>query len=419
MTTLVTSAFLLALAFSLALRLYLAWRHIRHVRAHRDAVPAAFTGRFTLADHQLAADYTVAKTRLAMLSAVVDAGVLLALTLGGGIEALTTFWLGLGWPPVVSGTALILSLMAVTGLVGLPFGLYATFGIEARFGFNKTSVRLFIIDQLKSLLVGLVLGVPLLLLVLWLMYGSTLWWLWVWLVWSAFSLLMVWLFPTVIAPLFNRFLPLEDGELKQRIDALLTRCGFRSSGVFVVDGSRRSNHGNAYFTGFGAAKRIVFYDTLLNQLDGDEIEAVLAHELGHFKRRHIIKRIVLTFALSFAFLLLLGWLLEWTPFYLGLGITTPTLAAGLILAAMALPAFTFPLTPLMSRLSRRQEFEADAYAAEHADRHALVSALTRLYRDNASTLTPDPLHSAFYDSHPPATIRIQHLESLPPTGVPA
>ena len=412
---LVTFAFLAALALSLGLRLWLAARQIRHVRAHRAQVPAAFADVVTPAGHQLAADYTVAKTRLGIAATLLDAAVLLALTLGGGLEALDRFWHAQLAGGLTQGVALILSVGLLSGAVSLPLTLYATFGIEARFGFNKTTPELFVLDQIKSVAVGLVLGVPLLLLVLWLMGAmGTLWWLWVWLAWCGFSLLLLWLFPTVIAPLFNRFVPLDDAALRARIEALLARCGFTSSGVFVMDGSRRSSHGNAYFTGFGAAKRIVFFDTLMTQLEPDEIEAVLAHELGHFKRRHVIKRIAVTFALSLGFLFVLGLLLDQPAFYAGLGVVTPSTAAALLLFVLAAPAFTFPLTPLASLSSRRHEYEADDFAAGHASRDALVSALTKLYRDNAATLTPDPLHSAFYDSHPPAALRIAHLQGVSP-----
>lgn len=311
--------------------------------------------------------------------------------------------------------ALFVAVLAISGAVGLPATLYSTFVIETRFGFNRTSPGLFMLDQIKGMAVGLVLGVPLLALVLWLFVAAgAQWWLWTWLVWSGFSLAMMWLFPTVIAPVFNRFEPLQDGELKQRIDALLARCGFRSSGVFVVDGSKRSSHGNAYFTGFGAAKRIVFYDTLIRQLDPDEIEAVLAHELGHFRLRHVAKRITVTLGLALVLLWILGGLAMLPAFYAGLGVATPSPAAALLLFMLVVPVLTFPFTPLASWSSRQHEFEADAFAAGHASAACLVSALTKLYRDNASTLTPDPLYSAFYDSHPPAAIRIQALENLQP-----
>ncbi|MBE5528610.1 peptidase M48 [Laribacter hongkongensis] len=412
----ITCLFLTAISLTLFLRLWLAGRQLQSVSRHRRSVPAAFAGRFSLADHQLAADYTQAKVRLSQISAIVDTLLLLALTLGGGIawlQSAISYWLPAG--DIIQGVALIVAVLAISGAVGLPATLYSTFVIEARFGFNRTSPGLFMLDQIKGMAVGLVLGVPLLALVLWLFVAAgAQWWLWTWLVWSGFSLAMMWLFPTVIAPVFNRFEPLQDGELKQRIDALLARCGFRSSGVFVVDGSKRSSHGNAYFTGFGAAKRIVFYDTLIRQLDPDEIEAVLAHELGHFRLRHVVKRITVTLGLALVLLWILGGLATLPAFYAGLGVATPSPATALLLFMLVVPVLTFPFTPLASWSSRQHEFEADAFAAGHASAACLVSALTKLYRDNASTLTPDPLYSAFYDSHPPAAIRIQALENLQP-----
>ncbi|MCG8997278.1 M48 family metallopeptidase [Laribacter hongkongensis] len=412
----ITCLFLTAISLTLFLRLWLAGRQLQSVSRHRRSVPAAFAGRFSLADHQLAADYTQAKVRLSQISAIVDTLLLLALTLGGGIAWLQSaigYWLPAG--DIIQGVALFVAVLAISGAVGLPATLYSTFVIEARFGFNRTSPGLFMLDQIKGMAVGLVLGVPLLALVLWLFVAAgAQWWLWTWLVWSGFSLAMMWLFPTVIAPVFNRFEPLQDGELKQRIDALLARCGFRSSGVFVVDGSKRSSHGNAYFTGFGAAKRIVFYDTLIRQLDPDEIEAVLAHELGHFRLRHVAKRITVTLGLALVLLWILGGLAMLPAFYAGLGVATPSPATALLLFMLVVPVLTFPFTPLASWSSRQHEFEADAFAAGHASAACLVSALTKLYRDNASTLTPDPLYSAFYDSHPPAAIRIQALENLQP-----
>ncbi len=412
----ITCLFLTAISLTLFLRLWLAGRQLQSVNRHRRSVPAAFAGRFSLADHQLAADYTQAKVRLSQISAIVDTLLLLALTLGGGIawlQSAISYWLPAG--DIIQGVALFVAVLAISGAVGLPATLYSTFVIETRFGFNRTSPGLFMLDQIKGMAVGLVLGVPLLALVLWLFVAAgAQWWLWTWLVWSGFSLAMMWLFPTVIAPVFNRFEPLQDGELKQRIDALLARCGFRSSGVFVVDGSKRSSHGNAYFTGFGAAKRIVFYDTLIRQLDPDEIEAVLAHELGHFRLRHVAKRITVTLGLALVLLWILGGLAMLPAFYAGLGVATPSPATALLLFMLVVPVLTFPFTPLASWSSRQHEFEADAFAAGHASAACLVSALTKLYRDNASTLTPDPLYSAFYDSHPPAAIRIRALENLQP-----
>jgi len=411
MAAVFTLVFLCVLALSFALRTWLGWRQLRHVAAHRDAVPAAFSETIALSEHQRAADYTCAKVRLGMLSNLVDTLVILGFTLGGGLQWLWT--LSSAWfsGPVAHGTALIALVTMATSLISLPFTLVTTFGIEARFGFNKMTLALFLRDGVKGCVVGAIIGLPLTALVLWLMQISgPLWWLWVWCVWSGFSLLMIVLYPTVIAPLFNRFNPLEDESLKNRIVALLERTGFKSQGVFVMDGSKRSSHGNAYFTGFGAAKRIVFFDTLISRLTPEEIEAVLAHELGHFKMKHVARRIALTFVLALISLAILGLLIQAPWFYHGLGLTSQGPALALVLFFMVTPAFTFPLTPLASRMSRRHEFEADAFAQRETRAQDLVSALVKLYRDNASTLTPDPLHSAFYDSHPPASIRIAHLK---------
>jgi len=415
MATTLTLLFLIALAVTLALRLWLASRQIAHVHAHRDAVPVEFSGEIPLSDHQKAADYTVAKTRLGMLNAVTDTALILLFTLGGGLEWLWQLSAHLFSGDIARGLALVSGVAVISSLVSLPFTLITTFGIEARYGFNKMTPKLFITDLVRGILLSAALGLPILALVLWLMakMGSA-WWLWVWLAWTGISLLMLVLYPTLIAPLFNKFSPLDDASLKERIEALLTRTGFASRGVFVMDGSKRSSHGNAYFTGFGAAKRIVFFDTLLKQLTPAEIEAVLAHELGHFKLKHITQRMVLTFALSLGFLFVLGLLIDAPWFYQGLGVTTPSTAVALVLFFMAVPAFTFPLTPLSSLLSRRHEYQADDFAAKETDAGELIHALTKLYRDNAATLTPDPLHSAFYDSHPPAALRIAHLKGARP-----
>ncbi|MDE1711917.1 M48 family metallopeptidase (plasmid) [Chromobacterium amazonense] len=411
MTDAFSLLFACALALTLSLKLWLGWRHIRHIARHRHQVPAAFRDSITLEQHKHAADYTIAKTRLGLLSAWLDTALIAGLTFGGGLQWLAVHSQQWFAQPLLSGLALIAAVAVISGLVSLPLSLYGTFGIEARFGFNKTTIGLYLMDQVKGLLIGAVIGLPLVTLVLWLMdISGPLWWLWVWLVWSAFQLLMVAIFPTVIAPLFNKFQPLQDDVLKTRIESLLQRAGFKSQGVFVMDGSRRSSHGNAYFTGFGSAKRIVFFDTLLSQLSHAEIEAVLAHELGHFKRRHIVKRIAMAFGLSLALLWALGQLLHAPWFYAGLGVTVPSTAMALILFFTATPAFTFPLTPLSSRMSRRHEYEADDFASEQTRADDLIGALVKLYRDNASTLTPDPIHSMFYDSHPPAALRIQHLK---------
>ncbi len=408
------AVFLAALAAATALRLGLARRHIAHVAAHRGAVPAAFADSIALEAHQKAADYTIAKTRLAIVEVLVGALLVLALTFGGGLQALADFWGGVFAPNGYAyGIALVASVAVIGGLVELPASLYRTFAIEARFGFNRMTPGLFFADLAKQTLVAAALGLPLLALVLWLMaHMGSLWWLYVWLAWAGFNLLVLALYPTLIAPLFNKFSPLEDAELRQRIDALLARTGFRASGLFVMDGSKRSNHGNAYFTGFGAAKRIVFFDTLLERLAPPEVEAVLAHELGHFRRRHVWKRVAWLFAASLGFLAVLGWLIDRPWFYAALGVETPGTAMALVLFFLVAPVFTFLLQPLASRYSRRHEYEADAYAARHASAPDLVRALVKLYKDNAATLTPDPLHSAFYDSHPPAGLRIARLESL-------
>jgi STE24 endopeptidase len=413
-----TLAFLAALAVATATRVWLAVRHARYVRAHRRDVPPEFAGSVTLAAHQKAADYTVAKTRLGIVDTLVSAALLLAFTLGGGLQVLADLWARAFDPGgYAHGIALILSVAFVTGAVDLPFSIVRTFGIEARFGFNRMTPRLFVVDLLKQIALGLALAVPLLFCVLWLMaqMGSY-WWLYVWLTWMAFNLLILLIYPTFIAPLFNKFSPLEDATLKERIERLLAKCGFRAKGLFVMDGSKRSSHGNAYFTGFGAAKRIVFFDTLLARLAPPEVEAVLAHELGHFKLRHVWKRVAWLFIGSLAFLALLGWLIDRPWFYAGLGVESRSTALALLLFFMIVPVFTFLLHPLGSLYSRKHEYEADAYAAQHADAGDLVRALVKLYQDNAATLTPDPVHSAFYDSHPPAALRIARLQSLAPSA---
>jgi len=412
------AVFLAALLFATALRLWLAWRHMRHVAAHRGVVPAAFADSIALEAHQKAADYTVAKTRLAMVDILIGAVLLLALTLGGGLQALATFWGGIFAPGGYAyGIALVASVAAIGGLIELPVSLYRTFVIESRFGFNRMTLALFFADFAKQTLVGAALGLPLLFVVLWLMARmGGLWWLYVWVAWAAFNLLVLALYPTLIAPIFNKFSPLDDASLRERIDALLARTGFRAKGLFVMDGSRRSSHGNAYFTGFGAAKRIVFFDTLLVRLAPPEIEAVLAHELGHFRRRHVWKRVAWLFAGSLVFLAILGWLIDKPWFFSALGVDSPGTAMALVLFFLVAPVFTFLLQPLASRYSRRHEYEADAYAAEYASAADLVRALVKLYKDNAATLTPDPLHSAFYDSHPPAGMRIARLEGIASRG---
>jgi STE24 endopeptidase len=409
-----TLAFLAALALVTATRIWLALRHIRHVTAHRDAVPPEFAASVPLSAHHKAADYTRERTRLGIVDALVSAAVLLAFTLGGGLEWLYDAWAG-GFEAggYAHGIALILSVAAITGLVDLPFSVYRTFVIEAKYGFNRMTPALFVADLAKSTALGLAIGVPLLLAVLWLMAKmGSLWWFYVWLTWVGFNLLMLIAYPTVIAPLFNKFTPLADATLAERIERLLASCGFRSKGLFVMDGSKRSSHGNAYFTGFGAAKRIVFFDTLLSRLAPAEVEAVLAHELGHFKRHHVWKRVAWLFLASLGFLAALGYLIDQPWFYQGLGVDRQSTALALVLFVMVVPVFTFLLAPIGSVYSRRHEYEADAYAARHASGEDLVRALVKLYQDNAATLTPDPVHSAFYDSHPPAALRIARLQAL-------
>jgi STE24 endopeptidase len=407
-----TLLFLTMLTVSLTLQLWLVQRQLRHVSAHRDAVPAAFASQITLQAHQKAADYTVTKVRLSRLELLYSSVILLGLTLGGGLELLDQLWRGLEAGALWGGVAFLLSLTLLTSLLDLPFALYRTFRIEQRFGFNKSTPALFAADQFKQLLLMLLIGAPMAALVLWLMDSSGAnWWLYVWLVWSGFTLLMMWAYPALIAPLFNKFTPLADEALRTRIERLLARCGFKSNGVFVMDGSRRSSHGNAYFSGLGSNKRIVFFDTLLNSLSTGEIEAVLAHELGHFRRHHIKQRIALMMGMSLAGLALLGWLMQQPWFYSALGVTTPSVHSALALFLLVLPVFTFFLQPLLALSMRKHEFEADDFAAAHAQAHDLINALVKLYKENASTLTPDHLYSAFHDSHPPAPVRIAHLSS--------
>jgi len=407
-----TIIFITTLAITTLARLWLASRHLAHIAAHRDQVPAAFRDKIQLSDHQKAAGYTSAKTRLGMLAAMFDAALLLVFTVAGGIQfiaGLCNAWFS---APLMQGVAAIVSVLLISALLEAPFGMYQTFVIEARFGFNKMTFMLYLKDALKGLLIGAALGLPLLFCVLWLMerMGSY-WWLYVWLVWVLFSLLILFIYPSFIAPLFNKFTPMQNEAMKARIEALLNRCGFTAQGLFVMDGSKRSAHGNAYFTGFGKTKRIVFFDTLLERLNINEIEAILAHELGHFKRRHVMKRIALTFAISLGFLWLLGLLMQTTWFFHGLGVNTPSTALALLLFFLTLPVFSFLLGPVMSAYSRKHEFEADAYAARQTAAGDLVNALVKLYQDNAATLTPDPLYSTFYDSHPPAMARIAHLQT--------
>ncbi len=417
-----TLLFLTALVATVTVKLWLSHRQSRHVAAHRAAVPAAFAERIALAAHQRAADYTLARQRLAIVELAIGTAFLLGLTLCGGLQWLHDALLdALPQAPFVRQLLLVLLAMVAAGLVELPVSLYRQFVLEERFGFNRMTLALYLVDLLKGALVGAALGVPLVAAVLWLMQRSgDAWWLWVWLVWMAFNLFVLLLYPTVIAPMFNRFEPLADAAVRERVERLLARCGFAARGLFVMDGSRRSSHGNAYFTGLGRARRIVFFDTLLARLSPAEVEAVLAHELGHFRHRHILQRVVVSFAVSLAGLALLGWLSGQRWFYQGLGITPQPgdlPAAALVLFFSALPVFTFALQPVASFLSRRHEFQADQFAARESAAPDLVNALVKLYEDNAATLTPDPVHSAFYDSHPPASQRIARLrgQTVPST----
>lgn len=414
MSLALTIAFVSLLLAMVGLKYWLAFRQIRHVTLHADAVPRQFADRVSLEAHRRAAAYTVEKTRLGLVEIAAGALMLLTVTLLGGLDWIVAQLARLGTGDFVLQVLVVAVVLLLVSLLDLPFAWYRQFRIEQRFGFNRMTLGLWVADLAKSLVLTAALGLPLLAAVLWLMRSAgDLWWAYAWLLWVGFNALVLVLYPTLIAPLFNKFEPLKDSGLAERIGALLQRTGFSSRGVFVMDGSRRSAHGNAYFTGLGRAKRIVFFDTLVERLQPSEIEAVLAHELGHFKLRHIAKRLVFSFLASLAFLALLGWLITQSWFYTGLGVT-PSLTGSnhgvaLVLFALVLPVFTFFFAPLASLLSRKHEFEADAFAARHASPGDLVSALVKLYQDNASTLTPDPLHSAFYDSHPPASIRIERL----------
>jgi len=406
-----TITFITLLVATTLVRIWLGNRHIAHVQSHRNQVPNAFSENIALEAHQKAADYTTDKTKLALLEASMQAILLAVLTIGGGLQWIDEVWRNLIIDhEIARGALVIVSAMLVSSVIDLPFEYYKTFVVDEKFGFNKMTPAMFFSDLIKQSVVGIILGAPILFAALWLMQGAgQYWWLYLWVIWSVFNLLMLAIYPTFIAPFFNKFTPLEDQNLKQRIEILLTKCGFKSQGLFVMDGSARSSHGNAYFTGFGASKRVVFFDTLLDRLNPDEIEAVLAHELGHFKHHHVIKRIAMMFFVSFLGLALLGWLMNQPWFYSGLGVSQMSNYMALVLFLLVSPVFLFILRPIMASYSRKNEFEADSYAAKHADAKYLIEALVKLYRDNASTLTPDPLHSAFYDSHPPASIRISKL----------
>ncbi len=419
-----TLLFSALLVLGLLTKFYLATRQIRHVAKHRNQVPAAFASTITLAAHQKAADYTIAKARLGLLEMAFASALLLGWTLLGGIDLLNRAIVNSGltaYGSLVPQLVLLAAFGLISGLLDLPFTLYKTFRLEERFGFNKMTFKLWLADLVKSTLVGIVVGLPIVALILWLMGSAgSLWWLWTWVVWMGFNLLVLVLFPTVIAPLFNKFKPLDDEALKARVTALMQRCGFAAKGLFVMDGSKRSAHANAYFTGFGASKRVVFYDTLLQQLNPAEVDAVLAHELGHFKHKHIIKRIAVMFAMSLAGFALLGWLSSQVWFYTGLGVRPNLLdannALALLLFLLVVPLLSFFVSPLMAQLSRQQEFEADAYAVAQTNGRDLQSALLKLYKDNASTLTPDPVFVKFYYSHPPASERLGRMAPMNPSS---
>ena len=407
--------FLFAVVAGLTVQLWLAGRQAAHIISHMGTVPPAFAANISLEQHRTAARYSLARLGVERWDLVLGSAVLLGWTLAGGLGRLDNAIASIGLGTLWHGVALVIGVVLVGSLIDLPLSIWRTFGVEARFGFNRTTPGGFAKDRLLGLVLGLVLGVPLVAAILWLMArAGDLWWLWAWLLWIAFSLFITWAYPIWIAPLFNKFKALDDTALRTRLEGLLQRCGFTSNGMFVMDGSRRSAHGNAYFTGFGANKRIVFFDTLLDGLEADEVEAVLAHELGHFKRRHVVKMLAISALMSLLGLALLGWLAGQQWFYAGLGVARPGNAAALVLFMLAMPVFTVFVSPLLARLSRRHEFEADDFAAAQTDPKHLISGLVKMYRDNASTLTPDPLYSAFHHSHPPAPVRIAHLSSKIP-----
>lgn len=407
-----SATFLILLLLVTFTRFWLGARQIRHVQTHRKQVPEEFSEKISLRSHHRAADYTVARVRLGRIEILLDALILLVMTLGGGLQ-----WLWTQTQNMISGTLLpelvfMVTVFLIISALHLPISLYRQFRLEERFGFNRMTLKLYISDLLKGLLLGALLGIPLSALILWLMeMAGTYWWLWAWAVWTGFNILMLLIFPTWIAPLFNKFTPLDDEELRTRVHALAKRCQFSIQGLFVMDGSRRSAHGNAYFTGLGKSRRIVFFDTLLKKLTPEEIEAVLAHELGHFKHHHITRRMILSLLAALVFFGALGWLAQSPWFYEALGVQSVDQAGAmaLVLFMLVMPIFTFWLTPVMNGLSRRDEYEADRFAAQQSDATQLISALVKLFNDNAATLTPDPVHSAFYDSHPPANLRIQQL----------
>lgn len=403
-------SFIFFLVASYILQFWLTRRHIAHIHHHRASVPTAFADKISLESHQKAADYTVARSKFGLIELSFSTILLVIWTLGGGLQYLDDFIRSFNLSPIVTGVSVIIGLSVVSGILDIPLSLYKTFVIEEKFGFNRLTIKMYIADMLKQTAIMLIIGMPFLSFILWLMDdASPYWWLYVWGSWFGFSMIMMWLYPAVIAPIFNKFTPLEEPQLKEKISNLLERCGFTSNGVFVMDGSKRSSHGNAYFTGFGNNKRIVFFDTLLNSLKHDEVEAVLAHELGHFKRNHIKKRIAAMALMSLGGLALLAWLIDQSFIYEGLGVTQPSFYMALILFMLVTPVISIFLNPLFSLISRKHEFEADEFAAQNTDANNLISALVKLYEENSNTLTPDPLYSSFYDSHPPAPVRIAHL----------
>ncbi|MDH5357917.1 MAG: M48 family metallopeptidase [Gammaproteobacteria bacterium] len=407
-----TWIFLAALGLMTGIELWLSLRQGRYVQSHRGNVPDAFSSQVELSAHQKAADYTVAKGKLNRVENVLGALLLLIWTLAGGLALLSDIWQSMGWSDMMTGVGFILSFFIIGTLIELPLSWYKTFVLEQRFGFNRNTLPLFLSDVVKETLLMVIIGAPLIWGALWLMEGTgEYWWLYLWGALMGVSLLMMWAYPAFISPLFNKFTPLEDVKLKERVEGLLARCGFKSQGIYVMDGSRRSGHGNAYFTGLGNNKRIVFFDTLLNTLNEDQIEAVLAHELGHFRRKHVVKNMGVMALLSLIGLAVLGWASAESWFYTGLGVTTQSNAMALVLFMLVIPVFSFFLHPMMTALSRKYEFEADDYAASVSSSEHLIQALVALYQENASTLTPDPLVSSIYDSHPPASLRIAHLQA--------
>ena len=408
-----TWLFIFAVIITTSVQLWLSLRQAKHVAEHRSAVPDEFSDKVTLEEHQKAADYTKVKGSFGRLQLIIGTVVLFLWTLGGGLNWLDQLWRTADLGPLATGVAVLISFSLISSLIDIPSSLYSTFNIEERFGFNKSTLKTFFVDMIKGAALAMIIGIPLILLVLWLMESAgDFWWLYAWIALTAFSIIMMWAYPKFIAPIFNKFKPLEEGEVLDRLTSLLKRTGFNSDGVFVMDGSKRSSHGNAYFTGFGKTKRIVFFDTLLKHLSPTQVEAVLAHELGHFKRKHVLKGMIASMSMTLIGFAILAWLMKQDWFYSAFGIEQPSTYMALVLFMLVSPAFTFFIGPIMARWSRKHEFEADEFAAKESDASELISALVSLYKKNAGTLTPDPLYSAFYDSHPPASIRIAHLKSV-------